>query len=216
MREFSGLIINASGLTKSYGRVKVLDSLDLQIGRSEIAIVQGINGSGKTTLQSIFSSLTTADTGKAEICGSDTRFRHQKTRGMVGFVGHSSLLYGSLTVAENLAFFGRLYDSHQDSSYVDGLVSQLGLQDRINQRVSMLSHGLRKRVSIARALINKPKVLLLDEPESGLDMNAARTLEKIVVGFAQQGGAVLITTHNSTLDYGGYVAHYSLTQGKLK
>lgn len=210
------MVINAFRLTKYYGRVKVLDSLDLQVGRSEIAIVQGINGSGKTTLQSIFSSLTTADSGKAEICGLDTGIRHLKARGMVGFVGHSSLLYGALTVEENLSFFSKLYNCDQDRNYIEDLISQLGLSDRVDQRVNMLSHGFQKRVSIARALINKPKALLLDEPESGLDSDAARTLEKIIVGFAQRGGSVLITTHNNTLDYGGDVTRYSLIRGNLK
>ena len=213
-----GSVVKVEGLTKSYGRLRVLNSLDIEVSRGEVAVIYGSNGSGKTTLQSIISSLTSADAGVAEICGRDTSIRSQMARELVGFVAHTPFLYEALTVKENLLFFSRLYRLKGDP--VDGeafkrLISPLGLDERIDQRIDTLSHGYRKRVSIARALLHKPAVLLLDEPESGLDIQTVEIFEGIISDFIRSGGAALVTTHSRASAYGEKVRYYNLEQGKL-
>jgi ABC-type multidrug transport system ATPase subunit len=115
-------------------------------------------------------------------------------------------------------FFSRLYRLKGDP--VDGeafkrLISPLGLDERIDQRIDTLSHGYRKRVSIARALLHKPAVLLLDEPESGLDIQTVEVFEGIISDFIRSGGAALVTTHSRASAYGEKVTYYNLEQGKL-
>ena len=218
MSKFLGSVVKVEGLTKSYGRLRVLNSLDIEVSRGEVAVIYGSNGSGKTTLQSIISSLTSPDAGVAEVCGRDTSIRSQMARELVGFVAHTPFLYEALTVKENLLFFSRLYRLKGDP--VDGeafkrLISPLGLDERIDQRIDTLSHGYRKRVSIARALLHKPAVLLLDEPESGLDIQTMEIFEGIISDFTRSGGAALVTTHNRASAYGEKVTYYNLQQGKL-
>ena len=218
MSKFSGSVVKVKGLTKSYGRLRVLNSLDFEVSRGEVAVVYGSNGSGKTTLQSIISSLTTPDAGLAEVCGRDTSIRSQMARELVGFVAHTPFLYEALTVKENLLFFSRLYgltEGPVDGEAFERLIAPLGLDVRIDQRIDTLSHGYRKRVSIARALLHKPAVLLLDEPESGLDIQTVAIFEGIISDFIRSGGAALVTTHSRASAYGEKVTYYNLEQGKL-
>ena len=216
MSELLGSLIKVSYLNKSYGRKRILNELCIDVNSGEIAVIHGDNGSGKTTLQMIISSLVSADSGVVEVCGLNVG--SSKTRSLLGLVAHSPFLYGPLTILENLSFFSKLYATNTDpidSDRFRNLLHVLGLKDRLTQRVDTLSHGFRKRVTIARALINDPKVLLLDEPESGLDKTTKEILEGIILEFATIGGSVLLTTHDRTLELGPSVSYYNMKNGNL-
>ena len=216
MSELLGSLIKVSYLTKSYGRKRILNDLCIDVNRGEIAIIHGDNGSGKTTLQMIISSLVSADSGSVEVCGSSVG--SSRIRARIGLVAHTPFLYGPLTVLENLTFFSKLYAKDTDPIDNDrfrNLIHRLGLDSKLTQKVDTLSHGFRKRVSIARALINDPKVLLLDEPESGLDKATKEIFQGIILEFATRGGSVLVTTHDRTLELGPQASYYVMVNGKL-
>ena len=114
-----------------------------------------------------------------------------------------------------LDFCRGLKEGPVESEAFERLISPLGLDKKIDQRIDTLSHGYRKRVSIARALLHKPAVLLLDEPESGLDIQTVKIFEDIIADFIRSGGAALVTTHSREAAYGEKVTYYNLEQGKL-
>ena len=216
MSELLGSLIKVSYLNKSYGRKRILNDLCIDVNSGEIAVIHGDNGSGKTTLQMIISSLVSADSGVVEVCGLDVG--SSKTRSLLGLVAHTPFLYGPLTILENLSFFSKLYATNTDpidSDRFQNLIHRLGLDSKLTQKVDTLSHGFRKRVSIARALINDPKVLLLDEPESGLDTATKDIFQGIILEFATLGGSVLVTTHDRTLELGSHASYYVMVNGKV-
>ena len=136
-------------------------------------------------------------------------------RSKIGLVAHSSYLYPQLTVKENLVFFSRLNQVPPQALDENILLSQMGLDTRLNQRVSTLSHGFQKRVSIVRSMLHCPKVLLLDEPETGLDEETLSVLKGLIKAFLSDGGSVILTTHLEKLDYGSKMENLFLKNGKL-
>ena len=217
MSELLGSLIKVSNLTKSYGRNRILHALCLEVNTGEIAVIHWNNGSGKTTLQMIISSLVPADLGSVEVCGLGVG--SSRTRALIGFVAHSPFIYGPLTILENLSFFSKLCADNTASISSDrfrNLLHVLGLDSKLGERGDTLSHGFLKRGSIARALVNDPNVLLLDEPESGLDITTKEIFEEIILEFASKGGSVLLTTHDRTLKLGPRATYYTIENGNLK
>ncbi len=185
--------IRVRGAAKSYGAVPVLRRLDLEVGWGERLVLFGVNGSGKTTLVKLLASLARPDAGRIEIAGLDVRRQGVQARRSVGVVTHQPLLYDDLTAYENLRFYGRMFrvaDLEQRISRVAGLT---GVAHRLQARTRTLSHGMQKRLSLARALLHSPPILIMDEPETGLDQEALEMLETVVQHEAK---AVLMTTHN--------------------
>ncbi|SVC98771.1 uncharacterized protein METZ01_LOCUS351625, partial [marine metagenome] len=162
-------IIKIQGLNKAYGRNKIFQNLDLIINYGEICALIGINGSGKTTLLKILSTLIKPDSGSLSISGFTASKEGEDIRKLIGLVTHNHLLYNQLTGYENLKFVGKLYGVHYIDEKIKELSSLLKLDKVLDKRIGYLSHGLQKRISIARALIHNPSLLLLDEPESNLD-----------------------------------------------
>ena len=172
-----GPAIAAAGIRKDYGDRAVLRGVDLTVGWGEIAVLFGANGAGKTTLLRILAGLTRADAGTTHIAGRPMHRRGHRARRLVGFAGHQTMLYSDLTCRENLAFYARLYGIRYAGRRIEEVLAQANLSDRANRRVRTLSHGMQKRLAMARAL-DEPEsgmpsrwlpILLLDEPESGLD-----------------------------------------------
>ena len=189
-------IINVQGLNKAYGRNKIFQNLDLVINYGEVCALIGINGSGKTTLLKILSTLTKPDSGSLSISSLTSRKNGEDIRKLVGLVTHNHLLYNQLTGYENLKFVGELYRVQNIDEKIKELSSLLKLDKVLDKRIEYLSHGFQKRVSIARALIHNPLLLLLDEPESNLDHLSKTVLFEMIKRFKESGKTILVTTHN--------------------
>jgi len=188
--------IAARGLHKSYGRAGVLRGLDLDVPWGEVVIVLGSNGSGKTTLMRVLTTLTRPDNGSVLIGGLDPHKLGRQVRSQIGVVTHDPLLYDDLTGYENLRFVTRMFGLDRADERIEVAAERLGLSARLHQRVGTLSHGLKKRFTIARALLHDPKILLMDEPESGLDQESQTTLDTLIRDPETSFRSVLITTHS--------------------
>ena len=208
-------LLEVENVTKSYGRNRVLHKLCLSVKPGEIVVIRGINGSGKTTLLSIIASLSSYDYGMVKILGQDLRLNPHKVRSDLAFVAHQPFLYSQLTVKENLEFFGRLNSVDNLDSTILEKAALIGLSNRLGSKIATLSHGYIKRVAIARALLHSPKILLFDEPESGLDQDSLRLFEKIIGDQLESGKSIIMTTHASHISYRGSVRNQRISKGML-
>ena len=184
------------GLRKSYGDWPVLWDLELEVEWAQVLVVFGDNGVGKSTLLKLISTQAKPDAGEVYVNGASLKRQPDRVRRSVGVVAHHDFLYEDLTCAENLAFYGRLYGLKEISSRVEQGLSLVGLLHRRNHRMRTLSNGMQKRLSIARALLHEPSVLLLDEPEAGLDQEALGMLEGVLSDWKGLGRSAVLTTHN--------------------
>ena len=191
--------IRVEGLEKSFDDWPVLWDLDLAVGWGELLVLLGANGVGKTTLLRILATQARADSGTVVIAGYNARRRPEAVRRRVGVVAHQTFLYDDLTCLENLVYYGRLYGLSDPRQRASEALSRLGLAGREAQRVRTLSHGLQKRVAIARAILHQPPVLLLDEPETGLDPGSVLVLKDLLEEWTSAGRSVVMTTHNPEL-----------------
>ena len=208
-------LLEVENVTKSYGRNRVLHKLCLSVEPGEVVVIRGINGSGKTTLLSIIASLVSSDYGMVKILGQDLRSNPHKVRSDLAFVAHQPFLYSQLTVKENLEFFGRLNSVDNLDSTILEKAALIGLSNRLGSKIATLSHGYIKRVAIARALLHSPKILLFDEPESGLDQDSLRLFEKIIGDQLESGKSIVMTTHASQISYRGRVRNQRISKGML-
>jgi len=186
-------VIAGRGLRKSFGRQPVLRGVDLQVGPGECVALLGANGAGKTTLLRILATLDKPSAGQLEVAGLDALRRPDQVRARLGLVAHQTYLHAELTVAEDLRFYGRLYGVPSLASRMHALLAELGLADRAQMRVAALSRGQQQRLALARALLHDPAVLLLDEPDTGLDAEGLTVLE----GLLRAGSrTVVFSSHN--------------------
>lgn len=188
------LAIEVSKLTKSFDERLVLKGIDLTVEAGESVVVFGPNGAGKSTLMKILSTIMYPTSGKVLVGGYDIKSQAEKVRQRIGVVGHNTYLYNNLTAYENLDFYRRLYDVSRERIVE---VSQIvGMETRLNDRISNLSRGMQQRFSIARALLAKPPIMLLDEPDTGLDQQAISLLWN---AFRTDNGVkrtLLLISHN--------------------
>jgi heme exporter protein A len=173
----------AEALSHSFGPVRALDNVSFTVAAGQTLAIFGPNGAGKTTLLKVLGGLIQPQKGRAGVEGG---------RRAVGWIGHQPQLYGQLTVRENLAFWASLYDVPVPPD----LVPRLGLERHVDRLVRTLSRGLVQRAAIARALVHNPRVLLLDEPFTGLDRTAAESFSRLLAQQAGEGRATVIVTHN--------------------
>ncbi|MFO8102056.1 MAG: ABC transporter ATP-binding protein [Dehalococcoidia bacterium] len=192
----SSWAIEARGLGKSFGFRHALRDVNLRVRKGARLAVFGPNGAGKTTLIKIFSTISKPSRGTVIIDGMDAGQTPEKIRARLGVVSHSTFLYNNLTVSENLRFYGKMFGVPDLENRIKGVVEQVQLSPRLHDRVGTLSHGMQRRVSIARAVLHDPSVLLLDEPESGLDPRATEMMSEILEAINSEERTVLITTHN--------------------
>lgn len=187
--------LEIKGLKKSFGLKPILRGVDLELNQGERKALMGANGAGKTTLLRILAGLTAPSAGAVRIAGLDLTRDAQRVRQLVGFVGHQPYLYDELTALENLLFFGRMYAVKDAQQRARALLHRVGLEKRVQDRVNTLSRGQLQRLALARALLHSPRLLLLDEPDTGLDEQGNDLLEALLDEHAAQGGAALLATH---------------------
>jgi heme ABC exporter ATP-binding subunit CcmA len=179
----------AERVRHSFGAVPALDDVSFTLAAGRTLALFGPNGAGKTTLLRVLAGLIRPRAGRAGVAGG---------RSAIGWIGHQSLLYSHLTVRENLEFWASLYDVPPGvlAPRIVALAARLELTAHLDRRVATLSRGLAQRAAVARALIHEPRVLLLDEPFTGLDRVSAEELAGLVRAFAGEGRATLLVTHN--------------------
>jgi ABC-2 type transport system ATP-binding protein len=181
-------------LCKAYGKRQVLHNLSLQIPSGEVYGLIGSNGAGKTTTINILCNLLQFDSGKVEIAGCKIS---AETKRLIGVVPQENLMYKNLTCAENLNFFARIYglSGAERKQRVRECLILVNLLDRANSVVENLSGGMQRRLSMALALVHHPKLVILDEPTTGLDVEARYEIWELIRNLQQQQITVLLTTH---------------------
>lgn len=198
------MTIEVSGITRRYqGKrgqqaIAALTEVDLSIAQGELFGILGPNGAGKTTLVRILTTLLTPSEGVAEVCGHDVVRETKTVRRLVGVAfGGERGLYDRLSARDNLLFAAHLYDvPRRDlARHIDEVLDLVDLRQRADSRVETFSRGMKQRLHIARALVHDPAVLFLDEPSSGLDPVAARSLRNLTKELQSRGKTVLMTTH---------------------
>jgi heme ABC exporter ATP-binding subunit CcmA len=189
-------LLDARGLQRSFGRVRILHGLDLSLKPGEALAVIGPNGAGKTTLLRLLAGLMRPSSGEVRILGQPLGREVDSARRVLGVLLHQSLLYDDLTLLENLTFAARLYALDQPGAVAAAALEAAGLADRAGELPRRLSRGLLQRAAIARALLHSPRLLLLDEPFTGLDATAAARLRSDLQARLIQGHAMVIVTHH--------------------
>jgi len=191
-------LIDIQGLVKAYDLLPVLRQLTLQITRGEFVALLGPNGSGKSTLLRMLCGLSHPTAGLIRIGGWELPRESAAVRAQIGLVSHKSLLYDNLSAHENLRFFAQLYNlpNAQVEDRIRNLMTQVGLHKRTHDLVRTFSRGMLQRLSIARALLHNPDILLLDEPYTGLDQDASAVLDGLLHTVHAEGRTILMTTHD--------------------
>ena len=189
-------VIEVEKLTKSFGHQVALRGVDLKVAEGEFLALFGPNGAGKTTLIRIVASLTRPTGGTIRVRGEDLGKAATSIRRHIGLISHDPLLYGDLTPDENLRFFSRMYDLTDPMARIDTVREQVGLAARRRDPVRTFSRGMVQRLAIARAILHDPIIMLLDEPYTGLDLQAADMLRSVLQERAASNRTVILTTHN--------------------
>jgi heme exporter protein A len=190
--------LSARGLTREYGAVVAVDGIDLEMAPGDFLTIFGPNGAGKTTLLSLLGGRLKPSKGEVWVGGQRLDFGETSWRSRIGVLSHQSFLYGHLTVAENLRFFGRLFGLKDLDERIPTRIEQVGLGDRSDFLARQLSHGMRQRAALARALLHDPELVLLDEPYTGLDPYAAAVLRGVLSSLKDGLRTVVMVTHNLT------------------
>lgn len=192
----AGSYVSIASLKKSYGLKPILRGIDITIQQGERIALLGANGTGKTTLLRILAGLSRPNAGTISIEGLDLLQDAQAIRRLVGFVAHQPYLYEELTALENLLFFGRMYTVEHAQERAIRLMQRVGLEKRMRERVSTFSRGQVQRLAWARALLHSPHLLLLDEPDTGLDQEGYALIDTLLQEHTARGGTTLFTTHS--------------------
>ncbi len=185
--------IELNRLTKSFNHRPALRGIDLKIKQGETVAIFGPNGAGKTTLLKILATVMNPTSGNVAIEGFDLKKDADEVRRRIGVVSHHTSLYGSLTAFENLEFYARLHDIPDPGGRAREVAAMVNMTARGDDRVSTFSRGMQQRISIARSLLHNPSVLLMDEPETGLDQHAISMLWSLLAGGGQ---SILLATHS--------------------
>lgn len=189
-------VLKSDHLGKRFGKLTALRSVSFALEAGDFMTIFGRNGAGKSTLLNIIASLIRSYDGDVTLFGKNLRKGDESTRKSIGYISHDAFLYGDLTAFENLFFFARLYRVDDPRAVADATLKRMGLEAKTKTTVRELSRGMKQRLSLGRALIHQPKLLLLDEPYTGLDEAACVTLNTMLSEFVEGGGSVLMTTHN--------------------
>lgn len=189
-------LISVDGVHKRFGRKRVLGGVDLAVEEGRVMALLGANGAGKSTLMRIIAGLSKPDRGDVVLGGVSLRKAGHELRRYIGLVSHAPLLYDNLNAWENLLFFARLYDIQQPEARIEAVLGAVNLWTRRRDPVRTFSRGMTQRLAIGRAILHDPPVLLLDEPDTGLDQASAEMLAELIRTVGAGNRAILLTTHN--------------------
>lgn len=192
----SQIYISVKGVTKTFGNFEALRGIDLSVKKGEFLTLFGPNGAGKTTLIKLLATLTKPTSGKLTVSGYDTLKEAEKVRASVGVISHDPYLYENLSAFENIKFFGDMYGLPDAGTRSVELIKLLGLDKRMHDLVRTFSRGMKQRLSVARAIVHDPSVLLLDEPYTGLDQKGAQIFGDTLKWLKTHERTILMTTHN--------------------
>jgi heme exporter protein A len=189
-------LIEIRNLTKPFGSHVALRNVELNVAEGEFLTLVGPNGAGKTTLIRILATLSRPTAGEVWVDGWNLADGPLEVRRRIGLISHQPLLYGDLTAEENLRFYSRMYGLPDPADRIEEVLQQVGLLARRSDSVRTFSRGMQQRLSIARAILHRPAVMLLDEPYTGLDQQASTMLDEVMRTVGAASLTVLMTTHD--------------------
>jgi heme ABC exporter ATP-binding subunit CcmA len=215
----SELAIDATGVARRFGTRWVLRGVSMQVRAGEAVGLLGANGSGKSTLLRIFGTLLRPSAGTAAVYGEDVVRRADRVRGMLGFLAHTPGLYDDLTARENLRFAAAMLGlaragGNAHAPEIGGALERVGLAHAADERVRGFSAGMERRLAVARMLLGKPRLLLLDEPYSNLDADGIVLMSEIISEAVGAGGAAVVVLHELAPAAGILNRTVTLTDGR--
>lgn len=191
-----GLAVQINGLSKRFDERWVLKDITLDVPSGSYLTLLGANGAGKSTLLHALAMLSPATTGQLMLFGEPANRPNPGLRARVGMIGHQPMLYRDLSANENLIFFGKLYNVSRPAQRAAELLDRVGLADRATGIVKTFSRGMVQRLSIARALMHAPDLMLADEPFSGLDVPSVHAVSELLAELHADGKTVILTNHD--------------------
>lgn len=196
--------LEVRGLSRRFGARRALRDVRFELPQGATLAVFGPNGAGKTTLLRILATLDRASAGEFRVLGADPKEDADAIRGRIGFISHQPMLYLDLTAEENLVLYGRLYGVADPRARAAELLERVELSHRANDVVRGFSRGMTQRMALARALVNDPELVFLDEPYSGLDPHAARIVDALFddAGGSAAGAGAAVATGGASPDRG--------------
>ena len=186
--------INISNLSKKYGQQTVLNNISFQVGEGEVIGFLGPNGAGKTTTMKIIAGALAYETGSVKVCDMEVKDNSLKTKSLIGYLPEQNPLYTDMYVKEYLLFVADIYKIKDKKKRVEDLIDRVGLRPEFKKKIGQLSKGYRQRVGLAQALIPDPKVLILDEPTTGLDPNQLEDIRALIREIGKER-TVMLSTH---------------------
>ncbi|MGE5749784.1 MAG: heme ABC exporter ATP-binding protein CcmA [Gemmatimonas sp.] len=195
MQSAADAVVATDNLTKNFGSRRAVDGVSVSLGKGDALAIFGPNGAGKTTLLRMLGGILRPTSGRARIGDSPLPGGHDVRR-RIGIVSHHSLLYDALTARENVEFAARLYGVRDPRQKAAHALDVMKILDRADNPVRSLSRGMKQRVSVARAIVHDPDVVLADEPFTGLDVVGAKALASLLTDLKARGAALVLVTHN--------------------
>lgn len=206
--------VEVRDVSRHYGRRRALAHVTMDLEAGQLVGLFGPNGAGKSTLLSILSTLMQPTRGAVTYGGQPPRALAERLRGRIGVLGHDLFLYGDLTARENLEFFGRLYGLTDVAGTARAALAAARLEDRANDRVSSFSRGMRQRLALERAVLHRPRLVLLDEPFTGLDDASSVALAGRLTSIRAAGAIVAMATHDFDSAEGIVTHAWHLSDGR--
>jgi heme exporter protein A len=208
-------LTEARGLDKTFGTVPILRSVNLAVPAGAAAMIIGRNGAGKSTLVRILAGLSAPSGGEALLFGAASRTLEPEKRQRVSIVTHQSFLYPNLTARENLEFYADLYNIADERAEITRWIDRVGLASAIDARVRTFSRGMEQRLTLARAMLTRPDVLLMDEPFAALDADGVALVSDILREAIARGCAIVLTAHQPIAIGGLKFDLYEIVRGRL-
>lgn len=206
--------VQALGLVKLFGATRALSGVDLRLEAGKVTVIQGHNGSGKSTLLSILAGLALPDDGEVRYGKINARRRAEALRGKIGVLAHSPMVYPDLSGRENLRFFAGLYGAPLER--VESLCERFEIGRFADRPVRTYSRGQLQRIALARAVLHSPRLLLLDEPSTGLDIRGVERLEQAIGEERERGAILVLVTHDREFAKRTGDVHITLERGRVK